>query len=532
MELELFLKDPEYLKLKKEHEKHYFKLFGKYCKVDKNGITEKTASDMYEKFKNKKLSIQITEESTTKKGVTTSSSRVALKSFFEIWSNDPQIPEYDNIIFECDTSRAEKEDYNLFSGFDKFENQKSLTIQNLDPLFEHIKSLVNYDNDDYEYVLNWFAHLVQYPQKLPDTALVFISEEGIGKDMFAELLENTIGEKYFGSTEKLDQVCGKFNSILGGKLLMVLNETNPVESSQRIENIKAMITAKKLEIEEKYKTPIKCRNFCRFVFFSNRPFAFPTEEGSRRPKIMMGSNKYLPLNYGDQESADHFSNLDKTFQNPSFQYSFLQFLKIRDIQSFNPRKYKKSELHSLLVEASRDPLVSFMAEYVNDKGGSIRVKNTDFLCEYSFYLKTINYKFEMTPKKFTVDLKLKFNISTVKNSTTYYVIDTNYTKNILKQKYGYTFNNEIIINGDADNDDDVDYKDLYFKTLRKLEEIKQANKQEIHIKPVDDDLSELERDLESISVSEVSINLNQNIDSLDDLRALEKFCKKKKNSKK
>jgi phage/plasmid-associated DNA primase len=99
------------------------------------------------------------------------------------------------------------------------------------------------------------------------TTLIFISEEGIGKDLFSELIENTIGNKYYGTTEKLEQVCGRFNSLLGGKLLMVLNETNPIESSQRLENIKAMITAKKLEIEEKYKSTIKCRNFCRFIFF-------------------------------------------------------------------------------------------------------------------------------------------------------------------------------------------------------------------------------------------------------------------------
>jgi hypothetical protein len=120
---------------------------------------------------------------------------------------------------------------------------------------------------------------------------------------------------------------------------MVLNETNPIESSQRLENIKAMITAKKLEIEEKYKSTIKCRNFCRFIFFSNRSLAFPVEDGSRRPKIMMGSTKYLPMNYGEKESADHFTKLSNTFKDKYFQYAFLRFLQKRDITLFNPRKY-------------------------------------------------------------------------------------------------------------------------------------------------------------------------------------------------
>jgi hypothetical protein len=340
MDIEILLESQEYKTLKIQHEKTFFKLFGKYCKITPRGIEERTATEMSEKFKNKKISYQFVEETTTKKGTTISTSKHISKNFFEIWSNDPNIPEFDNIVFECDKTKILKEDYNLFDGFNHFEDLDKKKLD-LEPLFEHIRSLVNFDNDDFEYVLNWLAQLVQQPETIPDTALIFISEEGIGKDLFSELIENTIGDKYYGTTEKLEQVCGRFNSLLDGKLLMVLNETNPIESSQRLENIKAMITAKKLEIEEKYKSTIKCRNFCRFIFFSNRSLAFPVEDGSRRPKIMMGSTKYLPMNYGEKESADHFTKLSNTFKDKYFQYAFLRFLKKRDITLFNPRKYKK-----------------------------------------------------------------------------------------------------------------------------------------------------------------------------------------------
>ncbi len=96
-------------------------------------------------------------------------------------------------------------------------------------------------------------------------------------------MSNVLSDKYTHNTEKLEQICGKFNSILGGKLLMVVNETNPVESRERIENIKFLITAEDLTIEGKHKDPIKSKNFARFMFFSNRLFAFPVEEKARRP---------------------------------------------------------------------------------------------------------------------------------------------------------------------------------------------------------------------------------------------------------
>jgi hypothetical protein len=86
-------------------------------------------------------------------------------------------------------------------------------------------------------VLNYLAQLVQQPHILPHTTLIFISEEGVGKDIFATFLGEVIGEKYTHNTEKLEQVCGRFNTVLGGKLMMVINETNPVESRERILNL-------------------------------------------------------------------------------------------------------------------------------------------------------------------------------------------------------------------------------------------------------------------------------------------------------
>jgi len=476
MDLEILLKSSEYKKMKQEHEKTYFKLFGKYCQINKNdNITERTSTEMCEKFKNKKITVDYTEETTTKKGVTISTTKKLQRTFFDIWSNDPTIPEFDSIIFDCDLSKVDKMEYNLFKGFTHFDNQ-NLNIVDLSDLHEHIKSLVNFDIDDYEYVLNWLAYLIQHPELIPDKALVFISEEGIGKDLFAELLENVVGENYFGTTEKLDLVCGRFNSFLAGKLLCVLNETNPIESTQRIENIKAMITAKKLEIEEKYKTPIKCNNFVRFIFFSNRPFAFPVEDGARRPKIMQGSTKYLPINYGVEASAKHFTNLANKFKDKNFQYSFLQFLKTRDITKFNPRQYKKSEFHEILIEASRDPIVSFMAEYLKNADKEIvKVQSTELLQEYTLYLKEHNYKFDSSPKKFTIDLKLKFNVSTRKNSSTYFIIDVSYTKKILTEKYKYKF--AVNEENDENNQNPLDHGIEDNNESNEKDELKKENEE-------------------------------------------------------
>ena len=44
--------------------------------------------------------------------------------------------------------------------------------------------------------MSWLAHIVQKPYELPQVIMVIISEEGTGKDMFAEFISKVIGEQY------------------------------------------------------------------------------------------------------------------------------------------------------------------------------------------------------------------------------------------------------------------------------------------------------------------------------------------------
>jgi len=194
MDIKYLMKSSEYKVMKKQYEKEYFKLFGKYCKISQRvGIQEKSITEMAEKFKNKEVTVDMVEESSDKKGVTISKKKIISKSFFDIWSKDPTIPEYDDIVFECDKNKVDKTDYNLFDGFKHFDHLKPVDVD-IEPFIEHVRSLTNYVDSTTEYVLNYLAHMFQCPEKLPDVALIFISDEGVGKDLFSELLQNCLGD--------------------------------------------------------------------------------------------------------------------------------------------------------------------------------------------------------------------------------------------------------------------------------------------------------------------------------------------------
>lgn len=507
--MEIFFNSKEYKSMKIQYEQQCFKLFGKYCKYDGDKITEKSANEMSEYFKNKKISIEYVEQQTTKKGTTISTTKELSRSFYQIWSEDPEMREYEEIVFNCNITKVKSFQFNLFDGFKHFDKIKSSKID-LSLIFEHIKSLVNYNDEHFEYVLNYLSQIIQQPHILPHKTLVFISEEGVGKDIFASFLGEVLSDKYSFNTEKLEQICGRFNTVLGGKLLIVVNETNPVESRERIENIKFLVTAEKLAIEGKHKDPVKCDNYCRFIFFSNRLFAFPVEgQNSRRPVIFKSSSKYILDNIGVKENDKFFTELVSHYKNPMYQKAFLEFLKIRDISSFNPKDITKSELHKELEENSVSPIVGYLASIINsiDPDTIIHRENTtNSMSEFKTYYQNNGFKFDYSQAKFNVELTSNFNVRKIKSGGfMYFEFDIKALKQLLTTKYKYVFNknedddddNDLIAPLHNPLDGDLDYKKLYFKQqediLRLKEELRKFKLDKIKPQISDEDL---EKELE------------------------------------
>lgn len=532
--MQKFLKSTEYRNMKVKYEKEYFKLFGKYAWYDGDKITNRTKQDTQEYFKNKLVTIKIVDED--EDGETTTKTKS--KSFYSIWSSDPDMREYNEVIFNANLAKVKNYQFNLFQGFDHLNEFKPKKKLNLDVIYEHFRCLVNYIEKDFEYFLNFLAHVVQKPWLLPDIAMIFISDEGTGKDITGKFISNVFGQRYCGITEKLELVCGKFNSTLAGKLFFILNETNPVESRERQENIKSMITARDLYIEGKHKDPVKCENFCRFMFFSNRLFAFPTEQKARRPKIHQSSNKYTPEVIGADKSKKYFDKLLSVFESQEYQYEFLQMLKNRDISKWNPKDFEKTDLHKTLEENSLSPIVSYLATVVsaNIDEEIIEKTTSSALKEFSDHLKTLNYKFDYTQEKFNTELQTNYQITKKKSSVMKFVINIPQIRKLLETKYKYDFS-------ELDNDnkkkeelplvDQIKNVETEIHALQaKLELLKEKQLEENNKNKVVDNVTDKkqQRQNDKNTISNLKkINDKTNYDTFDDIR--DSVIKKKKNKK-
>jgi len=443
--MNLFLESKEYQDMKVKYEKEVFKLFGNYCTYDDNKVEHKTAANVAEYFKNKKVYINDVEEKKSKKGDVTTTTVCRVKTFYEVWSEDPKMKEYKEVVFNCNVKKVKAHQFNLFNGFNHLNDINDYKKVKLDKVFNHLRSLVDYNEEHFTYIISWLAQLIQQPHILPHTCIIIISEEGTGKDLFLEFINECIGEKYTYKTDSIESVCGKFNSMLGGRLLINFNETNPVESRNRQDNIKNLITANKVKLESKYKDPVKSDNFARFMFFSNRLFAFPVEKGSRRPVIMQSSTKYLKENYGAKENSAHFNGLYKVFHDERYQRAFLEHLKSYDISNFKPNDFTKSKLHETLEENSYSPISAYLSQLVmfyHDQK-EVKLATSEALTAFTEYARANNSKFDYSQTKFNVELENTFNVKKVKScGKMFFIFNIQALKSLLEKEYKVNFSDD------------------------------------------------------------------------------------------
>ena len=123
--LEKFWKTEQYLEMKMTVETNYFKLDGEYHKFDEktNTLKKISLSSIKEHFKNKTLEIVFDNEVYNPELNKMEIKKEKIeKDFYTIWSSDPNLKEYDDIVFSCDEN-IDNNVFNLYKGFPKFKKQ-------------------------------------------------------------------------------------------------------------------------------------------------------------------------------------------------------------------------------------------------------------------------------------------------------------------------------------------------------------------------------------------------------------------------
>jgi len=163
---------------------------------------------------------------------------------------------------------------------------------NLDLFLKYVLvGLCDGDVQYYNYLINWMAHALRFPEEPTNTAIVLCSDQGVGKDFFWKFFMSILGE-HLAVVTTADADLGNFNSLFEGKTFVLLNECEEIASSHN-NVLKRTITDTGLRIEHKGVDAIVVRNYVNIAINMNdeneRPLKLPP--GDRRLALVTCSNK-------------------------------------------------------------------------------------------------------------------------------------------------------------------------------------------------------------------------------------------------
>jgi len=276
--------------------------------------------------------------------------------FINGWGSDEDQRTYYTYNYYPNPSLCPKNIYNLWQPFPILKTPLDSDVDT-SKIYAFIETLLG---ECAEYVLNWFAHIVQKPAKKTEVCILLYGAQGCGKSTIGEyLLRKIIGLDKMIITSKADKMFGRFvNS--QGKLLAVLNECSGKDTFNICDILKDAITMTTTEQEKKGVDAVSVTDYTNFIFTTNNINSVKIEEGDRR---------FMPIEINNvlKNNVSYFKELYADLDNDLIMRKFYHELMNRDLSNFNPsRNRPETELMIDMKTMNKNCIKDFI-EYWKEK---------------------------------------------------------------------------------------------------------------------------------------------------------------------
>jgi len=274
-------------------------------------------------------------------------------------------------------------------------------------VLDHIFIICGKEREVYDYLMDWIAQFIQYPQ-VKTTMPCIAGVEGGGKNTIIELISNMIGKRQVLVTTSAENIFGKFNDQLAKYRLIVLNELSATELRQYDGKMKGLITDTHADIHIKGRDVYTMRSMHRFITFSNKTNdPVQTSKEDRRKLIVRASDEKI----GDGE---YFTRLYQCINNKDIIAFLFTCFKKANIQHFNStqgREIPKTEYQLTVVENYGNVIedwINYIKEeyHVNQGLESVEWSPAEQLTCYREFCGRHGVKLELTSNMLGVRLSL------------------------------------------------------------------------------------------------------------------------------
>ena len=233
---------------------------------------------------------------------------------------------------------------------------------------DHVTRILPLQSDR-DILMSYLAHCVKFPGYKIPWAPLLQSAEGIGKNVFFEVMQHTLGSMYIysPSAPELAKSGNKFNAWMSRKLLIMVNEIRVDERRELIEILKPMISDKEVEVQSKGVDQDMEDNPANWLFFSNFKDAIPVYINGRRYAIFYSilQSELDIINAGMDEV--YFTRLFEWLRDGGgFQAVAYWLLNYPIERGGVPMRAPRTSSHAEALAISRSPMELIIAECVAD----------------------------------------------------------------------------------------------------------------------------------------------------------------------
>lgn len=193
--------------------------------------------------------------------------------------------------------------FNLFNGWPITPEEGR--FETIDWHFRHV--LCGGVAQEYEYLMDWLAHMFQFPEEKPGVALVLRSGKGTGKSLVMARLCKALGTLGMVIANSR-QLTGEFNGHMRNKLLAVVEESFWAGNHSEEGPLKHIITDEYTTFERKGVDAESGKSFLRVVLVTNNLWAAPASADERRFAFLSVSEAGKERN---RKEGNYFSRLEK-----------------------------------------------------------------------------------------------------------------------------------------------------------------------------------------------------------------------------
>jgi hypothetical protein len=285
------------------------------------------------------------------------------KFTFSKWVSDKNRRVYDKIDFVPYSGQEDTSPKNVYNSFCKFGAsyiQKEDRVD-ISDFTDHIKTnMCNGDGDAATWMMNLLSFKFQFPNILPEVAVILKGRQGAGKDYTIDVLERIMGidNDYIHRTSEMKELYGEFNGALKNKLIVQINELEGKDGVAYKEKLKDLITRDRNTINEKNISPYKLTNFTLLFICSNNltPIQIPYDD-----------RRYVMLKTGNTNIGNrvYWTKQHANKNNPVWINSLYSHLLDMDLTGWIPDDLSKQPLTECYLEAKQSnisPVYKFFKE--------------------------------------------------------------------------------------------------------------------------------------------------------------------------